>query len=161
MQAVLYNTYASKMYSICLRYCNDDEEAQDLLQEGFIKVFKGLENYRFAGSFEGWMRKIFVNTSIAWYRRSVYVIPISEKTDNAPDNDNMNVLDGFNEMEIIKMLQKISPGYRQVFNMYVIEGYTHKEISEILEIGEGTSKSQLNRAKKALREMIESNTIKA
>lgn len=160
MQELLYNRFSPKMYGICLRYCKNEEDAQDLLQEGFIKVFKSLENYRFDGSFEGWVRRIFVNTAIARYRRTIFVSPITESHEASVDNKSWDVLDTFNEKDIIKMLQQISPGYRQVFNLFVIEGYSHKEIGEILDIEEGTSKSQLARAKKALRELIEESMIK-
>lgn len=160
MQELLYRRYSPKMYAVCLRYSNNSDDAQDLLQDGFVKVFKSLENYRGDGSFEGWMRRIFVNTSIAYFRRALTVTPITETQETTIENDEWDALDNFAEKDIIKLIQQLSPGYRQVFNMYVIEGYSHKEISEIMGIGEGTSKSQLARAKKALREWAEIKKLK-
>jgi len=155
MQKLLYDRYAPKMYTVCLRYCKNAEDAQDLLQEGFIKIFRNIDNYRGDGSFEGWMRRIFVNTSIAHFRKVVNVsIPPEDQELNIEDKS-VTALDNFAERDIISLVQELSPGYRQVFNLYVIEGYSHKDISEMLGIGEGTSKSQLARAKSMLRSMIE------
>lgn len=160
MQEMLYSRYSAKMYSVCLRYCKNLDDAQDLLQDGFVKVFKSLDNYRGDGSFEGWMRRIFVNTSIASFRRAPVVNPISDYQESNIENSDWNVLDQFDAKDIIKMVQTLSPGYRQVFNMFVIDGYSHKEISELLGIGEGTSKSQLARAKAAMKELFKAQGFK-
>ena len=159
MQKLLYDRYAPKMYTLCLRYCKSTDDAQDLLQEGFIKIFKNIDNYRGDGSFEGWMRRIFVNTSIAHFRKVVNISTSPDDQELNIEDKGWNALDNFAEKDIIKLIQELSPGYRQVFNMYVIEGYSHKDISEILGIGEGTSKSQLARAKSMLRSMIEGKKI--
>lgn len=155
MQELLYNRFSPKMYAVCLRYCGNSDDAQDLLQEGFVKVFKNLEKYRGEGSFEGWIRRIFVNTSIEHFRRKVTITTVTETQEAAIQDKEWNALESMAEKDIIKVIQQLSPGYRQVFNMYVIEGYSHKEISEILGISEGTSKSQLARAKVILKKMIE------
>jgi len=155
MQEILYHRFSSKMFTVCLRYCKDTEDAQDLLQDGFVKIFKNLDKYRGEGSFEGWIRRIFVNTSIEHFRRSVKNFPVTEMKEISIEDASWNALDNLAEKEIIKMIQELSPGYRQVFNMYVIEGYSHRDISEILGVSEGTSKSQLARAKAILKKMVE------
>jgi RNA polymerase sigma-70 factor (ECF subfamily) len=155
MQEMLYHRFSSKMYAVCLRYCKDADDAQDLLQDGFVKIFKNLEKFRGEGSFEGWIRRIFVNTSIEHFRKSLKNFSVSDTQEVIVEDPSWNALDNLAEKDIIKMIQKLSPGYRQVFNMYVIEGYAHKDIGEILGISEGTSKSQLARAKAILKKMVE------
>ncbi len=159
MQEMLYNRFASKMYPVCMRYCENNEDAQDLLQEGFIKIFTNLHKYRGDGSFEGWMRRIFVNTSIEHFRRKVKLIAVSDTQENTIEDNDLSVLETIAQKDLIKIVQQLSPGYRQVFNMYVIEGYSHKEIADILEISEGTSKSQLARAKSILKKVLETNIL--
>jgi len=156
MQELLYNRYAPKMYAICLRYCKDEEDARDVLQDGFVKVFRGLQNYRGDGSFEGWIKRIFANTAIEHYRRTERKnITVVEPQDVELEDSAWDALDNLAEKDIIKMLQELSTGYRLVFNMHVIEGYSHKDIGEILGSSEGTSKSQLARAKAMLKQMVE------
>lgn len=104
--------------------------------------------------FEGWVRRVFVNTAIEHFRRKRYLQPVTEKEESTIEGNYLSVLDGLAERDIINLIQELSPGYRTVFNMYVIEGYTHKEIGDALEISEGTSKSQLSRAKVILQEMV-------
>jgi RNA polymerase sigma-70 factor (ECF subfamily) len=155
MQEELYNRFASKMYAVCLRYSNNSEDAQDLLQEGFIKIYKNLDKFRAEGSFEGWIRRVFVNTSIEHYRRKVNLISTSEREDIMVVDSSWNALDKLGEKDIITLVQDLSPGYRTVFNMYAIEGYSHKEIGSMLGISEGTSKSQLARAKGILQKKVQ------
>lgn len=155
MQEELYNRFAPKMYAVCLRYSNNTDDAQDLLQEGFIKIFKNLDRFRAEGSFEGWVRRVFINTSIEHYRRKVTLFSTSEKEETLIQDSSWNALDKLAEKDIIKLVQELSPGYRTVFNMYAIEGFSHKEIGGILGISEGTSKSQLARAKGILRKKVE------
>ncbi len=143
------------MYSVCLRYSGNQDDARDLLQEGFIKIFKNLGKYRGDGSFEGWIRRIFVNTSIEHFRKKVHLQSVSETQELSIEDKEWNVLDNLAEKDIIQMIHELSPGYKAVFNMHVIEGYSHKEIAEILGINEGTSKSQLARAKTVLKKMVE------
>ena len=143
------------MYAVCLRYSNNADDAQDLLQEGFIKVFRNLEKFRKEGSFEGWIRRVFVNTAIEHYRRKVNLNTISEKEERTIEDGSWNILDHLAAKDIIELVQGLSPGYRSVFNMYVIEGYSHKEIGDLLGISEGTSKSQLARAKAILQKKVQ------
>ena len=154
MQYELYERFAPKMFGVCLRYASNNEEAEDILQEGFIKVFKKIGSYRNEGSFEGWIRRIFVNTAIEHFRRKTHLQPITEKEENTVEGKYLSVLDTLAEKDIVQLVQQLSPGYRTVFNMYVIEGYSHKQIAEELGISEGTSKSQLSRAKQILQELV-------
>jgi RNA polymerase sigma factor (sigma-70 family) len=154
MQEALYNRFAPKMYAVCLRYSNNADDAQDLLQEGFVKIFKNLDRFRAEGSFEGWVRRVFVNTSIEHYRRKVNLVSASDREEAYIEDHSSNALDKLAEKDIIKLVQELSPGYRAVFNMYAIEGYSHKEIGTILGISEGTSKSQLARAKGILQKKV-------
>jgi RNA polymerase sigma-70 factor (ECF subfamily) len=156
MQYELYERFASKMFGVCLRYAANTEEAEDILQEGFIKIFKKMGSYRGDGSFEGWIRRIFVNTAIEQFRKKTYLQPITEQEESTIEGKYISVLDHLAEKDIIQLIQKLSPGYRTVFNMYVIEGYTHKQIAEALGISEGTSKSQLSRAKLILQDLVKS-----
>lgn len=156
MQEELYRRFSPRMYAVCLRYAGNAEEAEDILQEGFIKVYKKLDSFRSEGSFEGWIRRIFVNTAIEHFRRKRYLQPVTEKEENTIEGNYLSVLDELAERDILELVQQLSPGYRTVFNMYVVEGYTHKEIGEMLGISEGTSKSQLSRAKVILQELVKS-----
>ncbi|MBP9104311.1 MAG: RNA polymerase sigma factor [Chitinophagaceae bacterium] len=154
MQEILYSRFSAKMYGVCLRYASNAAEAEDILQEGFIKIFKKIDTFRSEGSFEGWVRRIFVNTAIEHFRRRKYLTPVTEKEENTIEGKYISVLDELAEQDILNLVQELSPGYRTVFNMYVVEGYTHKEIGDILGISEGTSKSQLSRAKVILQDMV-------
>lgn len=155
MQQELYERFAPKMYGVCLRYAGTATEAEDILQEGFIKVFKKMDSFRSEGSFEGWIRRIFVNTAIEHFRKKAYLQPITEWEETTVEGKYLSILDELAEQDIIGLIQKLSPGYRTVFNMYVVEGYTHREISELLGISEGTSKSQLSRAKLILQDLVQ------
>lgn len=155
MQEELYNRFAPKMYAVCLRYANNADDAQDLLQEGFIKVYRNLHRFRAEGSFEGWIRRVFVNSSIEHFRKkAIQLSSVSDKEENTIENSDISALDSMAEKDIIRLIQELSPGYRTVFNLYVVEGYSHKEIGEKLGISEGTSKSQLARAKAILQKKV-------
>ncbi|MDP4283580.1 MAG: RNA polymerase sigma factor [Bacteroidota bacterium] len=162
MQKVLYKKFAAKMYGICLRYAGNTEDANDILQDGFIKVFKNLSKFRGEGSFEGWVRRIFVNTSIEHFRKKVKLYNVTEVQENTIEDKEFNALDLLATKDIISIVNELSPGYKAVFNLHVIEGYSHKEIADILGITEGTSKSQLARAKGVLKKMtdVRMNKIK-
>jgi RNA polymerase sigma factor (sigma-70 family) len=160
MQELLYKKFSSKMYGVCLRYSGNIDDANDLLQEGFIKVFKNLHKFRGDGSFEGWIRRIFVNTSIEHFRKKVKLYNVTEVQENTIEDTDLSILDSLAEKDIVSLVNELSPGYKAVFNMHVIEGYSHKEIAEILGITEGTSKSQLARAKGVLKKSIEKMTNK-
>jgi len=155
MQEELYNRFAPKMYAVCLRYANNSDDAQDLLQEGFIKVYKNIHRFRAEGSFEGWIRRVFINSSIEHLRKkSAKLMTVREKEEGTIEDTDITALDTMAEKDIIKLIQELSPGYRTVFNLYVIEGFAHKEIAEQLGISEGTSKSQLARAKSILQKKV-------
>lgn len=154
MQYQLYQRFAPKMYGVCLRYAGKTEEAEDILQEGFVKIFRKIGSYRGDGSFEGWVRRIFVNTAIEHFRKKTYLQPITEYEESTVEGKYLSVLDSLAEKDIVQLVQQLSPGYRTVFNMYVIEGYTHRQIADELGISEGTSKSQLSRAKIILQDLV-------
>ncbi|MGE5107283.1 MAG: RNA polymerase sigma factor [Sphingobacteriales bacterium] len=154
MQEILYQRFAPKMYAVCLRYAGNADDAQDLLQEGFIKVYNNLHKFRGEGSFEGWIRRIFVNTSIEHFRRKSKLRTVAENENTGAEDKSLTALDNLGEKDILKLIQELSPGYRTVFNLYVVEGYAHKEIAEMMGISEGTSKSQLARAKNILRDLV-------
>ncbi|WP_316792080.1 RNA polymerase sigma factor [Pedobacter frigoris] len=154
MQEALYTQTSSKMLAVCMRYAKDRMEAEDVLQMGYIKVFQKVKEYRGDGSFEGWIRRIMVNTAIESYRknlRSMNVVPIEDAHEQPATGFDFSRL---GMQDLMKVIQKLADGYRVVFNMYIIEGYSHKEISETLGISEGASKSQLSRARAILREEI-------
>lgn len=155
MQEELYLRFSPKMYAVCFRYAANATDAQDLLQEGFIKVYRNLHRFRAEGSFEGWIRRVFVNTSIEHYRKkSLQLSTVSEKEEATIEDPDISALDQMAERDILRIIQELSPGYKTVFNLYVVEGYSHKEIGEMLGISEGTSKSQLARAKSILQKKI-------
>jgi RNA polymerase sigma factor (sigma-70 family) len=154
MQEELYRRFSPKMFAVCLRYSGKAEDAQDILQEGFIKVYRNLDRFRGEGSFEGWIRRIFVNTAIEHYRRSVALYPVNESQAAQLEDKEWSAFDKLSVKDLVRMIQVLSPGYRTVFNLYVVEGYTHREIGEMLGISEGTSKSQLARAKAILQQRI-------
>lgn len=154
MQEALYRQTASKMLIVCMRYAKDRMEAEDVLQMGYIKVFQKVNEYRRDGAFEGWIRKVMVNTAIESYRknlRSLNVVPIEDAYDQPSTGFDFSRL---GMQDLLKLIQKLADGYRMVFNMYIIEGYSHKEIAETLGISEGASKSQLSRARAILKEEI-------
>jgi RNA polymerase sigma factor (sigma-70 family) len=155
MQEELYSRFSPKMYAVCLRYANNADDAQDLLQEGFIKVYRNLHRFRAEGSFEGWIRRVFVNTSIEHFRKkSTKLSMVTDREENTIEDADITAIHKLAEKDIINIIQELSPGYRTVFNLYVVEGYSHKEIGELLGISEGTSKSQLARAKGVLQKKI-------
>lgn len=153
-QQSLYNRYAPKMFSVCLRYAKDYHSAEDILQDGFVKVFKYISKFRREGSFEGWLRRIFVNTAIEHLRKSINLYPIVDENDRPIDILDDTVYDQLDHQDLLNMVQSLSPGYRTIFNLYVIEGYSHKEIAKMLDISEGTSKSQLARSRQLLQKKV-------
>jgi RNA polymerase sigma factor (sigma-70 family) len=157
-QKMLYDMYSPKMYSICMRYCKNQMDAEDVLQEGFVKLFNNLNRFRAEGSFDGWVRRIFVNTAIEHIRRKSLSTTVGEGLENSVIDGNKNGLDNLYEKDIINSSMTLSAGYRTVFNLYAIEGYSHKEIAVQLGITESTSKSQFSRAKAILRSMMEGNS---
>jgi RNA polymerase sigma factor (sigma-70 family) len=154
-QELLYKHFASKMLGVCCRYANDKMEAEDMLQNGFIRVFQKISDFRNEGSFEGWMRRIMVHTSIEYYRRNNKMMQLVD-LDEAESEISGNPLATarLEANDLLLLVQRLSPGYRIVFNLYAIEGYSHKEIAAIVGITEGASKSQLSRARSILREQV-------
>lgn len=155
-QELLYRRHASKLYAVCLQYSGNDDEARDILQEGFIKIFENLIHYKNEGSFEGWMRKIIVNTALEKYRSKhnlyrVDDIDMIPEPDADPDTEDYA---GLEAVDLLDIIRELPPKYRMVFNLYAIEGYTHKEISQMINISEGTSKSNLSRARQILQKKV-------
>jgi RNA polymerase sigma factor (sigma-70 family) len=159
-QELLYRRYAAKLYAVCLQYTGNDEEAQDILQEGFIKIFENLVHYKHEGSFEGWIRRIIVNTALEKFRSKHNLFRVDDidripEPDAEPDNEDYAGLEATDLLDIIRGLP---PKYRMVFNLFAIEGYSHKEISEMINISEGTSKSNVSRARAILQRRVSSFT---
>ena len=154
-QEMLYKQFASKMLGVCLRYATDRMEAEDMLQNGFIKVFNKIADYRGEGSFEGWMRRIMVHSSIEYYRKYHKMVQLVDIEDAASHTSvDAQATSTLAANELMALIQQLAPGYRIVFNLYAIEGYSHREIAEITGISEGASKSQLSRARSVLKEQI-------
>ena len=155
VQKLLFERFSRKMMGVCLRYANRSEEAEDMLQNGFIKVFEKIETFKGTGSLEGWIRKIVVNESLTYLRKNKAMkmhIDIDDAEYLVPGSS--HVVENMNEKDLLKIIQQLPLGFRTVFNMYAIEGYSHKEIAELLDISEGTSKSQYSRAKMHLQNML-------
>ncbi|OFX26448.1 MAG: hypothetical protein A2033_16325 [Bacteroidetes bacterium GWA2_31_9] len=161
-QQIVYKAFYGKMLGVCVRYSSNRDEAKDLLHDSFIKIFEKLKNFKNEGSLEGWVRRIVVNNAIDFVRaKKEFVLNYDDESqfENIPDDNHFD--SDIEEMKKIKaeiilsFVQKLSPAYKTVFNMYVIESYTHKEIADYLEISVGSSKSNLAKAKMKLREMFE------
>ena len=147
-QKQLFERFSRKMMGVCLRYASRSEEAEDMLQNGFIRVFEKLDTFRATGSLEGWIRKIMVNESLSWLRKNKAMkmnMDIDDVEYLVPGSSHVG--ESMNEKDLLRMIQELPTGFRTIFNMYAIEGYSHKEIAEMLGISEGTSKSQYSRAK--------------
>ena len=155
-QKQLFEFYSKRMMGVCLRYAKDSEEAQDVLQMGFIKVFEKLEMYKHQGSLEGWIRKIIVNTALDNIRKNKKLMNNIEleKVDYQLHNYDENAIDALSAEDLLRVIQKMPTGFRTVFNMYVIEGFSHKEIAEKLNISVSTSKSQFSRARVFLQKRL-------
>lgn len=164
-QQKIYETYYGKMLGVCLRYTKEKENALDILQDGFMKVFSNMKLFENKGSFEGWIRKIMINTAIDYYRKNKKSVMFADS--KYVENNAEGIMEENNEEEflsistneIMEAVQQLTPAYKTVFNMYVVDGYTHKEISEQLGINEGTSKSNFSKAKANLKKLL-SNKIK-
>ena len=154
-QKALYDRFSSRMFGICLRYAPDYHTAEDLLQEGFVKVFYNIFKYNGTGSFEGWLKRVFINHAIEQLRKSDRFFSHDEIGPTHDTTSPSEALTKLNTDDLLRMVQTLPAGYRTVFNLYVIEGFSHKEIGDALSITEGTSKSQLARAKAMLQRMVE------
>jgi RNA polymerase sigma factor (sigma-70 family) len=154
-QKNLYDKFSRKMMGVCLRYSESQEEAEDVLQNGFVTVFQNITSFKGLGSFEGWIRKIMVNTALTNIRKNKKLkqnVSLDNVSFMLPSSN--QVADNFAANDLLKLIQTLPTGFRTVFNLYAIEGYSHKEIGDLLNISEGTSKSQYSRAKAHLQKMI-------
>lgn len=142
------------MFGVCLGYASCRDQAKDVLQDGFIKVFYSLKSYNNNGSLEGWVRKIIVNTAIDYYRKSIKDFNNVDIEQAEDVNIETSILEKIYAEELLNLIHKLPEGARIIFNLYSIEGYSHSEISELLHISQGTSKSQFSRARLLLKEMI-------
>lgn len=153
-QEFLYVEFASKMLGVSLRYSKDLAEAEDTLQDGFIKIFQNIKSYQFKGSFEGWMRRIIVNTALEKFRKAKKIQIVEEFID-IEDNGDENYSESDISIDILlKMVQELPDRYRMVFSLYVLDGYPHNEIAEVMNISVGTSKSNLARGRAILRQKV-------
>lgn len=157
-QRQLYELYSGKMMGVCLRYCKDRETAKDLLHDGFLKVFTHLDGFESKGSFEGWIRRIMVNTALEFLRKKIdegYNQDIEEAF--TLSSGNYGALEKMQTEDLLKTIQKLPVAYRTTFNLFVIEGYSHREISEAMNITESSSRVYLTRAKQMIQQMLEAN----
>lgn len=159
-QKQLFDILSPKMYAICLRYAKDTDEAKDILQEGFIKLFRNLVQFQGKGSFEGWVKRIFINTSIEFYRKAQKenVKNSLETAENQPFD--AHIISSLKAEDLMGIIGQLPTGYRTVFNLFVIEGYGHEEIAKMLNVSENTSKSQLFKARQHLQAIILKRNLK-
>jgi len=156
-QEQLFRLYANKLFAVCLKYSNSYQQAEDNLQDGFMIIFDKIKQYQDKGSFEGWMKRIMINTTLQKYRKqTIFEIVNEEHLQEAEldiDEDDISV------DYLLEIIQELPARYRQVFNLYALDGFSHKEIAEMLEISIGTSKSNLARARMILKEKVEASQI--
>ncbi len=154
-QKAIYDRYSPKMFGVCLRYCKSREEAEDCLQDGFIRIFQKIDTFGFKGSFEGWMRRIVVNIIMESFRKKNPVFGVDDiSAFNVTDDPSMDDEPMMNELDLLNLINQLPNQYRIVFNLYAMEDYSHEEIAKTLGISVGTSKSNLSRARQWLRERI-------
>lgn len=151
---MLYKIYSKKLFGISLYYSKDYTEAEDVLQESFIKIYKNIKQFSWKGSFEAWMRKIVVNTALEKFRKQNYMYSLSDVNEYIEDFSYDDIINEISAKELLEIIQELSPRYRMIFNLYAIEGLTHKEIGKKLNISIGTSKSNLARARTILQEKV-------
>jgi RNA polymerase sigma factor (sigma-70 family) len=158
-QEKLYSLYSRRMMAVCLRYTRSRFEAEDIFHEAFVKVFKSMHSWQ-GGSFEGWMRRIFVNTAINHYHQNKkYFDHVDSTHAESMMTSNENVISQLSNQELLELINRLPDGYKLIFNLHVVEGYNHGEIATMLNIAEGSSKSQLSKAKTYLKKLIEDNLI--
>jgi RNA polymerase sigma-70 factor (ECF subfamily) len=160
-QTALYRQYSVPMFRVLLRFARDKGEAEDMLQDGFVRVFRDLNQFRGDGAFGGWIRRIMINTALSHLRRQKDFL--RDTADFSPFENKMRLEEDFSSAidaeSLMKQLQKLPPGYRAVFNLYAVDGFTHEEIAEQLGITIGTSKSQLFKAREYLKKMLDKSYI--
>ena len=153
-QQKLFNLYSEDMFGVCLYYSKDYTEAEDTLHEGFMKVFQKIEQFKFKGSLAGWMRRVMINTALEKFRKQNQLYALGDDFESSEDIQQENVISDLSAQDLIKLIRELTPKYKMVFNLYAIEGYSHKEIGEMLGISEGTSKSNLARARYILQKKV-------
>jgi RNA polymerase sigma-70 factor (ECF subfamily) len=153
-QTTLYHLFSAKMYGICLRYAKDSAEAEDFMQEGFVRVFSKISQFEFKGSFEGWIKRIMVNTALEKFRKNDRLYPVEEMRIFESTEYVEETISSITANDLLWIIQKLPPRYRMVFNLFAIEGYSHLEIAEMMKISEGTSKSNLSRARVILQKSV-------
>jgi len=156
-QTQFYQMFSGKMFGVCLRYARDAAEAEDNLQEGFIKVFTNLKSFRNEGSLEGWVRRIMINVSLEKIRKQHLMYPVEDVSIYDSVNFSDDVISKISANDLIRLIQELPPRYRLVFNLYVVEGFTHQEIAKEMSITEGTSKSNLARAREIMKRKVQEN----
>lgn len=159
-QQAFFQYFYGKMKAVCKRYARDNDEAEDIVQEGFIKVFDNLYRYEVSGSIEGWVRRIFVNTAIDHYRKNKNKYNIEDEAsikdeDYSTHEEEESIYTQIKPDDILEAMEELSPAYKAVFNLYAIENHTHQEIAEILDINIGTSKSNYAKAKANLKAVLQ------
>lgn len=159
-QQELFEKYSRKMMSLCIRYAGNEDDAKDILQEGFIKVFTRLQDYSGSGSLSGWIKSIMVNTALNFIKKSVYITEMVEMEEGHAVSGSGVSESRLGEQELLGMIRSLPDGFRTIFNLFAIEGYSHKEIAHLMGISENTSKTQYLRARARLQKMIVSNTEK-
>jgi RNA polymerase sigma factor (sigma-70 family) len=158
-QEALFKKYSGKLFGISLRYTKDYSAAEDVLQEGFIKIFTNISSYKGTGAFEGWMRRVVVNTALERFRKQFQMYPITEINESELGLKYDDILADISAKDLLGLVKDLPPAYKMVFNLYAIDGYSHKEISEKLNISIGTSKSNLSRARKILQSKVEEHFV--
>lgn len=159
-QRTLYETFKVPMFRLCLRYADNRQTAEDILQDGFIMVFKDLKHYKGNGALGGWIRKVMINVALQHIRKRVKLFAVEElEAANQLTSEEETIYDHLGAKELTSLIQQLPNGYRMVFNLYVVEGYAHKEIADLLNISESTSKSQLFKAKAQLRRLVVSQQL--
>lgn len=160
-QNELYRRFAGKMMGVCMRYAKNRDDAKDILQDAFVRVYLNLKSFKAEGSFEGWIKRIMINTAIKHYRKNLkFVNNVDIETAYTVGFDN-DIIGKMGVDELMAKVQTMPEGYRTIFNLYIVEGYQHNEIGELLGIAEGTSKSQLARARNYLIKLIKGNNSSA
>ena len=153
-QQQLFNLYSDDMFGVCLYYSKDYTEAEDTLHEGFMKVFQKIDQFKFKGSLAGWIRRVMINTALEKFRKQNQLYALGDDYESNEDIQQENVISDLSAQDLIKLIRELTPKYRMVFNLFAIEGYSHKEIGEMLGISEGTSKSNLARARYILQKKV-------
>ena len=152
-QKEIYQLFSGKLFSICLKYSKNKQEAQDNFQDGFVLIFEKIGQFKFKGSFEGWLKRVMINTILLKYRKRTVLNIVTEEI---PDEVIVDIDDDEISLDfLLNLIQGLPDRYRMVFNLYVLDGHSHKEISKMLQIAEGTSKSNLARARGILKQKIE------